>query len=137
MKHSLSMAVLCAAASACFGQDAAPGSPKAKDGEILAEITAEKALSFTGDQGQTITELSKPTVKLFRSGKVKSITLTGDTATTESQPGKGLRKVTLKGNVRAEERDGTVTTADEAVIDLDKGISTYTGRSIRIVAPEK
>lgn len=142
MKSALLACALLAASSASFCQEAGKERPKAKDGERLGVIEAQESLSYTGDKGQTTLELTKPTLKFFRSnkkdGKVKWTTFSGDKGTVESQPGSGdIRKFTLNGNVRVEEPNGTIITADEAVIDLVKGISTYTGRSIRIVVQEK
>lgn len=141
MKFSLLICALLAASSASFCQEAGKERPKAKDGEIIV-IDCQKAVSYTGDRGQTITELTKPAMTLFRSdkkgGMVKGTTFTGDRGTSESKLGGGdLRKLTLNGNVRAEDPVGTITIADEAVIDLVEGIHTYTGKSIRIVIPEK
>jgi hypothetical protein len=141
MKFSLFACALLVASSASFCQEAGKERPKAKDDETLTIVRSKNILSYTDDNGQTISELTKPTIELFRvdnkGGKIKGTTFAGDSGTTESQPGEGLRKLTLKGNVRAEEPNGTVTTADEAVIDLVKGIYTYIGRSIRIVISEK
>jgi hypothetical protein len=132
MRLFLWLLLLLAATSAASAQDA---------GKKIS-IDAKDGRSYTDEKGRTIVDLTAATIKLFRSdkkdGKVVGTTLVADRATTESQPGGGeVVKLTLRGNVRAEEPDGTLTTADEAVIDLVKGIYTYTGKSIRIVTPEK
>jgi len=131
MKLSIGMCAFLVVGSAGFCQEAG----KAQDGKKIS-IDAMDGRSYPDEAGRTIIEYTKPTIKLLRSDK--KTTLMADRATSESQPGGGeIVKLTLRGNVRAEEPDGTLTTADEAVIDLVKGIYTYTGKSIRVVTPDK
>lgn len=109
-----------------------------KPGDVHTEIRAQKALSYVDVHGLTISEFTKASIRLKGlSGKVKEIALSGDVAKTETQEGGILRTITLNGNVRAEEPDGTVTTADEAVLDLIAGVHTYAGKVVRIVTSGK
>jgi hypothetical protein len=146
MKFSLLTCVLLAASSASFCQEAGKERPKDKDGEILVDqITAVNSLSYEDAAKKTIAEFTKPSITLCRydkkGGKVKGATFTGDSGTSESQPGGGvIRKLTLKGNVRTENQDGCVISADEVVVDLVEGLCTYTGKvgvGVTIVITEK
>jgi hypothetical protein len=128
------LAILAAGGNSEAQQDA----PKAKESQVTTVIRAQKATSYAGDHGLTICDLTKPTIHLKgMAGKVKELTLSGETATTESKSGEGPCTITMKGNVRAEEGDGTITTADEAVVDLTAGTFTYTGKVVRVVTSGK
>ncbi len=121
MKSSFWTCVFLAAWSTGFGQEPGKGLLKIQDGKLLAEIECQEALSFSGDAKMT-SQFNKVSIMLFRHNekgeKVRGMTIKADQGSAESPSDGRVRMITLNGNVRAEQRDGTVINAKEAVIDM-------------------
>lgn len=140
MKLSALALVFIAFSSVGFSQEPRKDSPKGKDEELGLEIKSHNATSWTEESGKTISEFNALSITLFRMDKTgkkaQGMIFKADHGTLESLPDGILEKFALKGNVRAEETDGTVILANEAVIDLVE--QTYTvKRRIKIVGSEK
>jgi hypothetical protein len=140
MKFFTLVCAFLAIAPAIFSQEVQKDRPKPKEGQILLEFRSQHALSYENAAKQSICELTKTSVMLFRAdgkgGKRKATTVRADRGIVESKPGAGPGKITLSGNVRAEEVDGTIISATEAVIDLVEETLTFKKR-ISLVTQEK
>ena len=125
-------------ASTGFAQEPGGEPVRTQGGKLLAEIDCQEVLSFGGD-AKMFSQYTKVSITLFRSDqqgqRVNGMTLKADQVSSESTAQGGLRMLTLKGNVRVEQKDGSVITAKEAVIDFSEETITFK-MDVGIVIPK-